>query len=447
MTTWQAASTSAGGAVRILAAAFFLSGASALTYEIIWQRQMFLIFGASAPATTAILTAIFLGIAFGSQLAVPLLRRSSNPLTLYIALEAVMGAWGLLVPTLLRQADAIYLRGVASLGEGHTLQTPLRFCLAVVPLLPATLAMGATIPVMVRCVTPLRQSAVAWAYGVNILGSVVGSLLTGLLWLQMLGISQSRLIAVAANTLAVMIVAWLRRQSSRENAVESIPVESPVAVPDARTTAAIDPPRGLTLLYLFAGFVALGLEVVWLRFLGIVNSNSTATFTLTLTIYLLGMGLGSLLIYRRLKRRLHARTIFTVANLGVAVCSLGTFGVLYRAAYINVALISEPSRAGTLQLSDIYLAEALIIAGLMFLPTLFMGLVYPAVCDCFEGSGALRDRWIGRMYFVGTLGSVIGILLVGTVLIPGLGLHGTFSLLVCMSFGIAFVSHLRGERA
>ncbi len=56
---------------RCLALAFFLSERSALTYEIVWQRQMFLIFGASAPATTAILTKSS-RIAFGSQLAVPI---------------------------------------------------------------------------------------------------------------------------------------------------------------------------------------------------------------------------------------------------------------------------------------------------------------------------------------------------------------------------------------
>ena len=45
--------------IRCLIAVFFF-GVSALTFEILWQRQMFLIFGASAPATTAVLTAIFL---------------------------------------------------------------------------------------------------------------------------------------------------------------------------------------------------------------------------------------------------------------------------------------------------------------------------------------------------------------------------------------------------
>ncbi len=419
---------------RCLGVAFFLSGASALTYEIVWQRQMFLIFGASAPATTAILTAIFLGIAFGSQLAVPLMRRQPDALLLYAVLEAVMGLWGLFVPSLLRQADGLYVAAVVGLGEGHALQAPLRFCLAVIPLLPATLAMGATIPVMVRSVAGLRRSAVAWAYGINILGAVAGSLSTGLLWLQTLGISSTRLVAVVLNGVACAVIVLLHRRSGAP-----VPVEIGTSGV-TETPAANGLPIRLGPLYLVAGFVALGLEVVWLRFLGIVNSNSTATFTLTLTIYLLGMGLGSLVMYPLLKRRLAARSIFSLANAGTAVCSLMTFGVVYLAAGINVELISRPSQAGSLQLFDIYLAEGIIIAGLMLLPTLCMGLVYPAVCDCFEDSGPARDRWVGQMYFLGTSGSVIGILLVGLLLIPTLGLHGTFAVLVGLSIGVCVLA-------
>ena len=83
----------ARGRLWLLTAVMLLSGASALTYEILWQRQMFLVFGASAPATTAILTAIFLGIAVGSLLATRMAKSVPNPVVLYAVLEAVMGGW------------------------------------------------------------------------------------------------------------------------------------------------------------------------------------------------------------------------------------------------------------------------------------------------------------------------------------------------------------------
>lgn len=419
----------------LCAVAFFLSGASALTWEILWQRRMFLIFGASAPATTAILTAIFLGIAFGSQLAVPLLRRASDPFLLYAALEVVMGLWGLLVPSILSVSDLVYVGTVGALGEGHAVQPLLRFVLAIAPLLPATLAMGATIPVMVRCVRGAIAADVAWAYGVNILGAVGGCLVTGFVWLRWVGMLDTRLLAASLNAAATVIILLLRRSVSL----------TPGAT-DADRAPAIsggsDPPRlrRMGTLYFFSGFVALGLEVVWLRFLGIVNSNSTATFTLTLSVYLLGMGLGSLVVYPVLKRRMGALSIFSLANGGTALAALATFGILYQAAPINCRFIVGPAQEGTLTLEDIVWTEAGLTAGLMFLPTLCMGLVYPSVCDSCGGSVMHRDRWVGRSYFLGTLGSVLGILLIAMVIIPALGLHGAFCLLVCISAGLCVLA-------
>ncbi|MBC8289804.1 MAG: hypothetical protein H8E37_05755, partial [Planctomycetes bacterium] len=189
-------------------------------------------------------------------------------------------------------------------------------------------------------------------------------------------------------------------------------------------------PRACAAMYFLAGFVALGLEVLWLRFLGIVTSNSTATFTLTLTVYLLGMSIGSMLLYPLLRRWLAPQSVFTLANMATALASLITLGTIYAAAGINYEHIQLPATQGTLSLADIYWTEARITFQLMLLPTLFMGLTYPAICDCFVGEGPRRDRWISTTYFWGTLGSVAGILLVGTTLVPLCNLHGTFALLL-----------------
>lgn len=435
--------------VTLCAVAFFLSGCSALTYEILWQRRMFLIFGASAPATTAILTAIFLGIAIGSRAMVPVLKRSESPLKLYACLEGLMAFWGVIYPFTLSVADRLYVSGVATLGEGHPLQTPLRFTLAILAVLPATLAMGGTIPVMVRCIRGLTGSAVAWAYGINIVGSVLGALLTGFVWLRVLGLESSRFVGVATNLLALAVVLALSRVprpvllATTEKEIENDKTEDQ-ALPDAPgDDIAPRPPVGMLPLYVIAGFVALGLEVVWLRYLGIVNTNSTITFTLTVAIYLLGMGIGSLVIYPVARKRISARGAFVLANFGTALGALSTFGMLYAAAAINISEITDAARFGTLSLSKIYWTESRIAFSLMFLPTLFMGLAYPAVCDMArncQGTGepstndqAATDRWVAASYFYGTMGSVVGILFVSMWIIPAVGLHGSFALLVCLS--------------
>jgi spermidine synthase len=420
-------------ALPVLTLAFFLSGAAALTYEILWQRQMFLVFGASAPATTAILTAIFLGIAFGSRFAVPVLRRIRDPRKLYLVLELTMAGWGLLVPSVLAWADHVYVALARSFGEAHPFVAGTRFVLAVISVLPATLAMGATIPVMIRCISSVSSSGVAWAYGINILGSVLGCLLTGFVWIAWLGVHQTRLVAVALNLASAGLAATLLGTQTESAETDPSETEEAAALP-------LSGKRGLVGMYFSAGLVALGMEIVWLRFLGIINTNSTITFTLTLAIFLFGMGLGSLIVYPLLKRVCSARAIFSLANGAIAAGALLTFNMVYRAASINQDRINRLSRLGELQLHDVYLTEALVIAGLMFVPTLFMGMVYPAVCDCFEGTRRERDRWVGRIYFWGTLGSVVGILLVASVVIPWLGLHATLAALIGLSILICLLS-------
>ncbi|MDA1232686.1 MAG: fused MFS/spermidine synthase, partial [Planctomycetota bacterium] len=182
------------------------------------------------------------------------------------------------------------------------------------------------------------------------------------------------------------------------------------------------------------------LEVVWLRLLGIVNTNSTVTFSLTLSVYLLAMGLGSLVLYPALRRYWRATTIFSIGNLAVALTSLMTFPVIYLAPTLNHRRISEPAANGTLTLADIYSTEAIIIGALMFLPALFMGVIFPAVCQSLSGTSADRIRWVGTSYFLGTIGSVAGILTVSMWLIPAVGLHASFALLVTMSAGLGCLS-------
>ena len=426
------------------ALAFFLSGASALTYEILWQRQMFLIFGASAPATTAILTAIFLGIALGSRLAVPLMKKFRNPFLLYAVTEGVIGVWGFFVPAILKIADGQYVALTASLGEGHPLLYSLRFLLAILSVLPATLAMGATIPVMVRCIGREKETGAAWAYGINILGAVAGCTATGLLFLRWFGIQDTRLVAVALNAVAVVAMLVVGRRQRRPDSETLAPAD----VELGSHTAVNDPTvRGLSSLYFVAGFVALGFEVVWLRFLGIVNTNSTTTFTLALSVYLLGMGLGSLVIYSIAKKYISPRTLFGLSHGGAALAALICFPVVYYAAQLNYTTIVTPGHAGTLTLADVIRTEATITVWLMLLPAMFMGMTYPAMCDSLSVTGISRDRWIGRSYFWGTLGSVLGILLVAMLIIPTLGLHGTFAALVVTSSALCLVSRVLQLRA
>jgi spermidine synthase len=407
-----------------------------LAFEVLWQRDLVLILGASASATTAVLTAIMVGIAFGSLLAGRLTKRLQQPLAGFVLMECIIGGWGLCVPEFMPLVREAYIGLAHRVGEGHGLLDVARFGLSVATLLPATVCMGATIPFLVAALSPSRHSKVAIIYGFNTLGAVAGALLTGLVLVRTFGMSQSRFAAAACNGFAAISV-WLVMRASRP--AGSAAVCSEVIEADQHRPQAADRAL-LAILYFIAGFIALGLEVVWLRFLGIVNSNATVTFSLTLALYLLAMALGSLVLFPALRTFLRPRQLLTVANLTVAVASLATFHTLFTAPVRNYHKITIPAAAGDLTLTDIIASEAGVIGVLIFLPALLMGLVYPAICHSIEDSERASPAWVGSAYCVGMLGSAAGAAALPLVVIPLIGLHPAFAVLVTLSAVLACIS-------
>src|SRR5262245_36051409 len=69
---------------------FVLSGAAGLIDEIVWSRQLVLVFGNTTQAVSAILTGFFGGMAIGSLIGGRVADRVRSPLRLYGWLEIVL---------------------------------------------------------------------------------------------------------------------------------------------------------------------------------------------------------------------------------------------------------------------------------------------------------------------------------------------------------------------
>src|SRR5437867_3987986 len=88
-------------------AIFVLSGAAALMDEIVWSRQLVLVFGNTTQAVSAILTGFFGGMAIGSAVGGRIADRVRIPLRMYGILELVLVVVVLATPTSFRLiADA-----------------------------------------------------------------------------------------------------------------------------------------------------------------------------------------------------------------------------------------------------------------------------------------------------------------------------------------------------
>src|SRR6186713_2078750 len=117
-----------------LLAVFFLSGATALVYEVLWTRQLSLIFGVTTYAVSAVLATYMGGLALGSFLMGRVVDRVRSPLMLYAVLEACIGVYALLVPFLLAGLRPVYVE-IAHLGFSYAVFSGIRVLLAALVLL------------------------------------------------------------------------------------------------------------------------------------------------------------------------------------------------------------------------------------------------------------------------------------------------------------------------
>ena len=165
---------------RLLVLALLLlgSGASALAYQLVWTRELRLVFGHSTAASAAVLAIFIGGMGAGSLLIGPRADRHPRPLALSARLEAGVALCAALTPLLLAVARAAYLALGGSLALGWFLSTLLRLLLSALVLLVPTVLMGGTLPAAAREAEGAgdeRRRATAFLYGANTLGAVTGA--------------------------------------------------------------------------------------------------------------------------------------------------------------------------------------------------------------------------------------------------------------------------------
>lgn len=182
--------------------AFFLSGAAALIYEISWSRQLGLLFGHTVHAASVVLGSYFAGMALGYSVGGYLAARV-RPLIGYAIAELVVAGWAFAIPLILQWSESPDVAGWFS-HESFAGQIAIRASFSFLLLLPATIALGVTLPMMAAWLAAGRSmgqadsaSVVSLAYAVNTVGALLGVTAATLWMLVNCGVCQSSYIAAA----------------------------------------------------------------------------------------------------------------------------------------------------------------------------------------------------------------------------------------------------------
>ena len=156
---------------------FIFSGASGLIYEVIWMRQLTLVFGSTVFAASTVLTAFMAGLALGSFYFGRMADRETRPLRLYALLEAGIAGFAIIFPFLLLFLNAIYVLAYRGLNAEFYSLSLIRFVLSFLVLLVPSTLMGGTLPILSRFfVNRLERLGfnVGILYALNTFGAVVG---------------------------------------------------------------------------------------------------------------------------------------------------------------------------------------------------------------------------------------------------------------------------------
>jgi len=278
----------------IAGALFVVSGASGLILEVVWSRMLGWLLGATTWSVMAILVAFMGGLGLGGIFWGKRAGRSHRPLRLFGWLEVAIGLYTLAVPTLFEWLGSGFVVATRFVGDAPWAATSIRVVTAVLALLPPTLLMGGTLPILTRFAAagqPQPGRTTGFLYAANTAGAVFGCFLTGCLLIHWLGVSETNMAAAILDLgVGALALAWDRRTGLAPDT--RLPALKPVVEISASSLA--------LLIASVSGFCGLAYEVLWTRgLLAAITDDTTYAFTLMLTAFLAGHALGAAVASRK----------------------------------------------------------------------------------------------------------------------------------------------------
>jgi spermidine synthase len=397
-----------------ITAIFVLSGAAGLTYEIVWSRQLVLIFGNTTQAIAAILTGYFAGMAIGNLIGGRLADRVRSGLRLYAGLELLLVVVVLVTPVLFTAVRGAYGWAYSLLEEDHVLLGATRFALALLALAPATILMGATLPSLTRHLA--RRAAdlgdvFGRLYAANTLGAVLGAMVAGFFFIEILGLTGSLVAGAIGSAIAGLIALRLavleERAPARATVTDADSRMPQRAITSERGTSvtgalgAHDVRRLALAVAFVSGLTSLGYQTLWTRLLSSGTGSVSYVFSAILVFFLIGLALGPLIVAIGARRGIPTLPWLGATQLLIAaLAAVGTVLIAWRPFDLPVgtswALVVVPTATA-------------------------IGLSLPLAARLVLSDDAHVGRDTGTVLASNTTGVVLGTMAIPFLIMPALG--------------------------
>ncbi len=400
-----------------------LTGFSGLVYEVTWQKYLATLLGSHSEATAAVLALFLGGLSVGYWLFGRVSRRlavSGSPervrsrlLGVYGLIELGIGLYAFVFPLAFVAARSISLwipveqQGVAFAFD---------VLLSALLIGPPAILMGGTIPMLTQALARALEDATrfhALVYGLNTGGAFAGALAAAFWLVPQLGLVGVLIAMGLLNTAAGIGFLVLARLAPREAVAKAGEAERLPTVTGFGTYAAVA---------LLVGFAMMTVQAVLIRLGGLSMGSSPFTFAMVVAVFVLCIALGSLAVSLPIRI---PRSVIAV-NQWLLLLSLGALYLLledapYWAHVLRTFFRSEPE-----VFYAYWFAVFLGLLAFVGLPVVFSGAVLPLLFHHLRYEvGDLGDL-AGRLYSWNTIGSLLGALLGGFLLLFWLDLHEVY---------------------
>ncbi len=419
----------------------FLSGATSLTYELIWTRELTLIFGNTLYAISAVLCAFMIGLALGAWGAPIVLNRFDpseklNLIRVYALAEALIGLYALIFPHALNLLRSwFYEWGVI---EINTTQQFLEFSICAVLMLPATFLMGTTLPIIGTWASQKNEDkvflAVSKVYSFNTFGAMFGCLFTQFIGIKYFGVNNTIAIAITVNFIILISCFSISPQDLEKN--YSPPKKNKKTRKKLkRLNKALN--LFIVFLFIYSGMASLGSEILWTRSLVFPMGSALHSFAIILATFLFSIALGSLMADKIFRSKNYI-LIFILTEIAIGLICIGMLPVFdnfmtwtQKADKIFYGLNSTP-----------YLnlfTHSVFAFGILFIPTFGFGLLFPIANHINLNIFETIKKTLGGSYTINTLGGVLGTIITPFILIPFFGIRLSLFLIYSGLILIGFI--------
>lgn len=431
----------------------FFSGFAGLIYQVLWMRQLGLLFGNTAHAAAMTLAVFFAGLAAGSWLWGGRVSKSPNPLRLYAWLEGGIAVTALLFFGVIALFHLIY-PAVYQNTNSSLLLGLVKCLLAFGLVFPPAFFMGGTIPAMGQYLIVRRElfgAITARMYGINTIGAALGAFTAAFVAVPFLGFNQTCVCAMIVTGCVATMAYWLSRNWS-DNKISALDIPSPEAALSASKRTKTkgrgkkkkrkekDQPKApgvgrptIFFLAFMSGFSVLALEVLWTRMFAQIHENSVYSFAAVLVIVLVCLSLGALLAALLAEKNVAERP-------GLALLLLAGGGVVGGSPLLFVKLTDNLTIISTDGTFVQYLGSLFLLGFATVGPAcLLLGMIFPFLMKSEQFFAHHTGKSIGYISAINTVGAITGSISCGFFLLRFVGMWQTMRMIAVIYVGLGLL--------